>query len=206
MIQETITTTGRRKLTHDLALLRARVNCEKPNGNIYKFDGKIASAHIRDGEFLPLGPENVLLRGMVVRATEETYGLVIFTGQDTKVMKNTSRPVYKYSRLERTLNLSIVVVLCFQFCLALIGAAKGYAWLNNNLCTTDANECEGTWAPYLPKPELYDESEYWVMVATWILMMTNMVPVSLLVSLDLVKYIQAWVIESDRRMGGWGSA
>jgi phospholipid-transporting ATPase len=35
---------------------------------------------------LSLGPENMFLRGSMLRNTEAAFGIVIFTGHETKVM------------------------------------------------------------------------------------------------------------------------
>ena len=174
--------------TADLANIKASINCEKPNNAIYKFEGVITIEGLNNDEDLALGPDNVLLRGMSLKNTEEVYGLVVYTGHDTKIMQNTAQAKYKFSNLELMMNKAIVGILCFQFTLSLIGAVKGYHWLGANLCI-EGEECKDVWTPYLPKVEDYDFSEYFVMVGTWILMMTNMVPVSLLVSFEVVKYV-----------------
>ena len=37
---------------------------------------------------VPLGPDQMLLRGAQVRNTGWAYGLVVFTGHETKLMRN----------------------------------------------------------------------------------------------------------------------
>jgi magnesium-transporting ATPase (P-type) len=37
---------------------------------------------------LPLGPENVMLRGAALRNTVWAVGVVVYTGVDTKIMRN----------------------------------------------------------------------------------------------------------------------
>ena len=41
---------------------------------------------------------------MSLRNTEYVYGISVFTGHDTKVMKNSASAVYKFSSLEKLTN------------------------------------------------------------------------------------------------------
>ena len=58
------------------------INSESPNNGIYKFEGAMNI----DGQDISLGPENMLLRGSMLRNTEAAFGIAIFTGHETKVM------------------------------------------------------------------------------------------------------------------------
>lgn len=66
---------------------------------------------------------------MMLRNTEWIYGIVVFTGHDTKVMKNSAPAIYKFSKLEKMMNKSIVVVLALQFALACVASAIGCSYL-----------------------------------------------------------------------------
>ena len=61
---------------------------------------------------IPLGQENVLLRGMSLRNTEYIYGVVVFTGHDTKVMQNSAKAKMKFSKLQNHLGYSIFHIFC----------------------------------------------------------------------------------------------
>ena len=60
---------------------RIQVNCELPNSSLYTFTGNL----LLDGRTLPLSPNQVLLRGCMLRNTEHVLGIAIFTGHETKV-------------------------------------------------------------------------------------------------------------------------
>lgn len=88
--------------------MQGRVFCEAPNNAIYKFEGQM----IFEGETeIPLGADNMILRGSTLRNTEFCYGLCIFTGHDTKIMQNSMAATYKFSGLEIYTNYAIAVVL-----------------------------------------------------------------------------------------------
>jgi phospholipid-transporting ATPase len=93
---------------HDIPNIRGSIICELPNSYIYKFEGQAHFDYNNDA--IPLGPDNIMLRGMSLRNTEYVYGVVIFTGHETKIMKNNSDAKYKFSKLEKLLNRSVFII------------------------------------------------------------------------------------------------
>lgn len=63
------------------------------------------------GSKIPLDADNMLLRGCKLRNTGFLYGVVVFTGKETKIMKNTAQARYKFSTLELMSNQAIGLVL-----------------------------------------------------------------------------------------------
>lgn len=54
---------------------------EDPNLDLYNFEGKVTI----DGEVKPLTNSQVIYRGSIIRNTSSCTGLVIFTGEETKI-------------------------------------------------------------------------------------------------------------------------
>jgi len=46
---------------------------------------------MQDGTKTPLDPDQILLKGSTLRNTEWLIGVCVFTGHDTKIMKNSSK-------------------------------------------------------------------------------------------------------------------
>lgn len=101
---------GKFKTPQDLGNVDGDLLCERPNGALYKFEGQARFSFAK--EKIPINPENVLLRGSSVRNTEYIYGVAIFTGHDTKVMKNSASAKYKFSKLELLVNKAMIIVFC----------------------------------------------------------------------------------------------
>lgn len=59
-------------------------------------------------------------------------GIAVFTGHETKVMMNSTSAKYKFSKLEKLVNTSMIIVFGLQIVLAFIAAFVGNAWLLAN--------------------------------------------------------------------------
>ena len=82
--------------------LKGAVVAEKPNDQIYKFEGSITlETHLRR---VSLNSENLLLRGSSLRNTEWVIGFVIYAGHQTKIMMNSISSKYKQSSIEKGTN------------------------------------------------------------------------------------------------------
>jgi magnesium-transporting ATPase (P-type) len=73
----------------------------------------------------PLSVDQILLRGSVLKNTEYVYGIVVFTGHETKIMKNQVQAKSKLSKLERSLNLYMIFIVLLQIAIAFVSAGFG---------------------------------------------------------------------------------
>ena len=74
---------------------------------IYKFEGTL----VVHNQMIPIGIDQMLLRGSSLKNTEYIYGIVVFTGHETKVMKNSVRSKSKFSRLEIATGKYIIIIV-----------------------------------------------------------------------------------------------
>ncbi|KAH9523120.1 Phospholipid-transporting ATPase IA [Bulinus truncatus] len=84
-----------------LTELRGMVECEQPNRFLYEFVGNI---RIGCKRAVPLGPDQILLRGACLKNTSWIYGLVIYTGHQSKLMLNSTTTPLKRSNVEKMTN------------------------------------------------------------------------------------------------------
>lgn len=68
-------------------LLRGLIEIEQPNSNIYKTQG---SVQIDEQKYI-FSNDNVLLRAATLKNTDFVFGIVIYTGKDTKTMNNNNQ-------------------------------------------------------------------------------------------------------------------
>ena len=133
------------------------------------------------------------MRGSSLRNTEWIYGLVVYTGHETKVMKNQVQGKQKLSKLERSLNGYINLIVVIQFLLSGIAAFFNclveVIELKNLTLITGELEADGTHSPM---------SRFFTKMASqfgfWFILFVNIVPISMVVSLETVKFVQATMI------------
>lgn len=77
-----------------------------PNKELYKFDGRIQI----EEQNVSLNNDNVLLRGMTLKNTETCFGLVIYSGVQTKIQMNTIKGSYKSSAVMKQVNKNILLI------------------------------------------------------------------------------------------------
>ncbi|XP_067410365.1 phospholipid-transporting ATPase IK [Emydura macquarii macquarii] len=102
-----------------MAAFDGKVTCEEPNSRMHSFVGTLEWK----GEKYSLDSEKILLRGCRIRNTETCYGLVIYAGFDSKIMKNSGKIKMKKTKLDRLMDRLVIVIfvmlLLTSFCLAI---------------------------------------------------------------------------------------
>uniref|UniRef100_A0A8C2G715 ATPase phospholipid transporting 8B1 n=1 Tax=Cyprinus carpio TaxID=7962 RepID=A0A8C2G715_CYPCA len=94
-----------------LARYNALILCEEPNNRLDKFMGTM----IWDSQSYALDLDNMLLRGCKIRNTDVCHGLVIFAGNDTKIMRNGGKTRFKRTRIDILMNYMVYTVICLYF-------------------------------------------------------------------------------------------
>jgi phospholipid-transporting ATPase len=69
--------------------LHGKLRSEHPNNALYTYEGTLELlSDVNVPKTVPLGPDQMLLRGAQLRNTPWVYGIVVFTGHETKLMQN----------------------------------------------------------------------------------------------------------------------
>lgn len=141
-----------------------------------------------------------MLRGSSLRQTDWVVGLVTFTGHFTRIMKNSVGARTKFSRIEKQTNIQILFIFGLQCVLCLMAMVMGTFWWKAYSGKMPYLALTDTFASEI---SVFDRN--WMLNAiqryfTWILIFTNMVPISLMVTLEVVKFLQAFFITWDWRI------
>uniref|UniRef100_H2ZKF7 Phospholipid-transporting ATPase n=1 Tax=Ciona savignyi TaxID=51511 RepID=H2ZKF7_CIOSA len=168
------------------------IECQTPNNEIYKFHGNMIPAN--GGEKISVNNSNLLLRGCVIRNTDYVEGIVLYAGHETKAMLNNNGPRYKRSKLERRMNTDVIYCVVLLLVMCLIGSVGNGIWASNMSNIEQAelfipNEENGE----ALNPALSGFYMFWTMV----ILLQVLIPISLYVSMEIVKWGQVHMINSD---------
>jgi phospholipid-transporting ATPase len=181
------------KYLNKLKKYNLQIFYEPPNENLYDFQGSFKMFVNRklglEGPKTALEEKNVLLRGSILRNTDYVFGVVIYTGHDTKIMKNSVTARVKWSKLESQLNLYLQITFFFLLVFCTIGSTLNIVWIKRNEEKT----------LYMDLPSKLTIN-FFTRLGNWLLMFANVIPISLMVSLESVKFMQAKIIANDPKM------
>jgi phospholipid-translocating ATPase len=150
---------------------------EDPNLDLYNFDGRVTV----DGETLPLTSTEVVYRGSIVRNTPTVIGLVVNTGEECKIRMNSNKnPRAKAPSMQAVVNRVVVVVVFFVLFLASIMTVAYQFWSRN----FESHAWYLLHARVPPGPIL----------TGFIIMFNTMIPLSLYVSLEIIKLGQLFLM------------
>ncbi|XP_076912150.1 putative phospholipid-transporting ATPase 8 [Bidens hawaiensis] len=176
---------------------KAVVKCEDPNEDLYSFVGNLCYNNNQH----PLSLQQVLLRDSKLRNTEYVYGVVIFTGHDTKVMQNATDPPSKRSKIERRMDKIIYILFSTLISISFIGSI--FFGIRTN---RDLNH--GSYQRWYLEPSrtnaLYDPKRpglaAFLHFLTGLMLYGYLIPISLYVSIEMVKVLQSIFINHDLDM------
>ena len=166
---------------------------DPPNQDLYLLS-KIMKVRLNNGgeETISLSAKQLLLKGAKLKNTKWIIGIVVYVGHDCKIMKNAKDPVTKYSSLERLMNKGLIIIFILQAILCIIAAVlRGFYYHHNDLDEVDRK----------PKGFGYTKDNYTVESIlnyfTYLLLLNTLIPISLIITLEVVKIIQGRFMTCD---------
>ena len=188
--------------------ISGKVLADQPNPELYLLNGKMHlvftnmnNKEREEAHDIPLDAKQLLLKGAKLRNTSWIIGIVVYTGHNCKIMKNSKEPVTKFSSVELLMNKALIFIFVLQAILCIVSAVlRGYFYKLYNLEEVDggmgddnANKANINFA--------YTENSYvWESVInyfTYLLLLNTMIPISLIITLEVVKLIQGAFMKVD---------
>ena len=156
-----------------IARCNAEFVVEDPNIDLYNFEGRVGFA----GQTAPVTNNEIIYRGSIVRNTPEAIAMVIYTGEECKIRMNANKsPRIKAPALQAIVNKVVVVIVIFVVALAIFNTVAYQVWRSD----TESK----SW--YLSDATV----AFFPILVSFIIMFNTMIPLSLYVSLEIIKLCQ----------------
>ncbi|CAB3259907.1 unnamed protein product [Arctia plantaginis] len=176
--------TARLDNTPALVEFTATVQCEQPNRHLYEFNGQLKESNARA---IPLNLDQMLLRGAMLRNTSYIYGVVVYTGHETKLMKNSTKAPLKRSSIDRQTNTHILMLFLILLTLSLLSAGCNELWMRSH-------------ADWYLGLQAAQKAHFGFNFLTFLILYNNLIPISLQVTAEIVRFFQAKFIAMDSEM------
>ncbi|KZO97443.1 phospholipid-translocating P-type ATPase [Calocera viscosa TUFC12733] len=173
------------------------IDSEPPHANLYTYQGVLRYSNKgNDGsgqttnKVEPVTINELLLRGCTLRNTDWVIGLVAFTGKDTKILLNGGDTPSKRSKIEKETNFNVIMNFGLLLIMCLVTGIVNGVFLDKT----------GTSADYFELGAETSSSNAVNAIITFVsglVAFQNIVPISLYISIEIVKTIQAFFIFQD---------
>ncbi|CAM8916996.1 unnamed protein product [Rhodiola kirilowii] len=180
-------------------LMYGLIRCEQPNRNIYEFTANMEFK----GRTFPLSQLNTILRGCQLKNTDWIVGVVVYAGQETKAMMNSAASPSKRSRLEGHMNRETLWLSVFLLVMCLTVALGMCLWLKRHEEQLDT-------LPYYRRIYFKGDKKlykyYGIPMETLfsflssIIVFQIMIPISLYITMELVRLGQSYFMIGDNHM------
>ncbi|XP_075435647.1 phospholipid-transporting ATPase ID-like isoform X2 [Ascaphus truei] len=172
-----------------LSQFHGEVMCEAPNNKLDTFTGTLT----HQGEKFSLDNNKILLRGCTLRNTDWCFGIVIYAGPDSKLMQNSGRTTLKRTSIDRLMNILVLWIFVFLAAMCIVLAIGNSIWEYN----------QGYYFQvYLPWQEGVTNSAFsgFLMFWSYVIILNTVVPISLYVSVEIIRLGNSFYINWDRKM------
>ncbi|NXC73491.1 AT8B1 ATPase, partial [Anhinga anhinga] len=163
------------------------IECEEPNNRLDKFAGTL---FWRNASY-SLDADKIFFCGCKIRNTDFCHGVFFFAGADTKIMKNSGKTRFKRTFFYSLMNYMVYTIFVVLFFLS-AGLAIGHTYWelffgNSSWYLYDAQDCIFFYRGFL---------NFW----GYIIVLNTMVPISLYVSVEVIRLGQSYFINWDLQM------
>lgn len=173
---------------HSLLTCQALLEIDLPNSDLYTFEGNLKKLNDVTGDWdtHPVTLDNVCFRGSTLRNTEKILGLVLYTGEESKIRMNALKsPRVKEPKLQRNINMIIIFMAFVVAGMSLFSLLGSKVYMNRVVFNGKA------W--YLMKNGVSTAAS----VMGFIIMYNTLIPLSLYVTMEIIKLMQGKLMEWD---------
>ncbi|XP_032448115.1 phospholipid-transporting ATPase IG isoform X7 [Lynx canadensis] len=174
--------------------LRAAIECEQPQPDLYKFVGRInIYSNSLEAVARSLGPENLLLKGATLKNTKKIYGVAVYTGMETKMALNYQGKSQKRSAVEKSINAFLIVYLFILLAKAAVCTTLKYVWQS-----TPYNDEPWYNQKTQKERETLKVLKMFTDFLSFMVLFNFIIPVSMYVTVEMQKFLGSFFISWDK--------
>ena len=172
-------------------LFNGFIKINAPNIDLNYINGTFHAKFQKEGSYIEedinLSTNELLLKGSVLKNTNWIIGIVVYTGMNNKIILNSKKPRLKMSKVEKTLNYYLLFIFLFLI-----------------ICCVESSVFHHL--EYHRHKNFYDnfvyirespDTESFIIFFTYFLLLNTMIPISLIVTTEIIKLIQSIFIRWD---------
>ena len=167
------------------------IKINAPNIDLNYVNGTFHALFQKEGCFIEedinISTNEFLLKGSILKNTNWIIGIVVYTGMNNKIILNSKKPRLKMSKVEKTLNYYLLFIFLFLI-----------------ICCIECSLSHHF--EYTKHKKFYDNfifisnnpnTESFIVFFTYFLLLNTMIPISLIVSTEIIKMVQGIFMRWD---------
>ena len=158
--------------------LSFEVRCGAPNPNLFKFKDAYIKLY-EDGKpnenRIKLSIDNFLFKSSSIKFSKSVLGMVLYTGNQTKIQLNLEKSHQKVSRLEILVNRRVIIILVLQIIMSLVAIIY-------RLTKVDEPFEQAILEEY--------STNYVFTFFQFFILLSNLIPISLFIYLEVLRFFQ----------------
>ena len=197
---------NRKEIIAKNLVIGGEIEISAPNPNLNEISGKIkfmlkrgekssssgeskGTSKTKNG-FYEITNKEFILKGSNLRNTNWIIGVVVYTGMNNKIILNSKKPRTKISKIEKRMNNYLIYVFIFLMICCLICSIMHHQGYNHHK-NFYLNFIQLQRSPMF---------ESFITFFTYFLLLNTMIPISLIVTIEIIKIIQGLFIEWDSKL------
>ena len=167
------------------------IEVDIPSANIYEIGGTI----FYKNQKIYFDSKNILLKGSRLKSVDYAFGIAIYTGKDTKLMKNINRTKLKQSDIDRLLLYIIIFLIGLSIFVTIISSIIGVVNRNKGLPDYDDNDMNEAYIFYYRKGSSKENALEVIRIIAGHFHILTVIPISIMIVNAVIKVFQSAFLE-----------
>ena len=187
---------NKREINFRNLIIGGEIEVSPPNQNLNEIYGKI-KFFLKKNDIIKvnnvlfeISNKEFILKGSVLRNTSWIIGIIVYTGMNNKIILNSKKPRTKISKVEKSMNFYLIYVFIFLIMCCFICSFLHHNGYNKHKLFYE-NYIFIKRSPF---------SESFITFFTYFLLLNTLIPISLIVTIEIIKVIQGLLIEWDTKL------